>query len=972
MTVAATPTLVPYLPRIVLEWARSDPDARWSELEGTMAFVDISGFTAMSERLARAGKAGAEELTGVMNAAFEPLLDVAYAEGGGLLKFGGDALLLFFDGEEHAARAARAAVGMRRTLRSLGRPRTSAGAVTLRMHVGIHSGRFHFFLVGDSHRELIITGPAATATVAMEDLSEAGDILLSPAAAALVDARVVGAGKGKGALLRSAPAGRGQLMPLPDVEGIDLETYLPSALRPALAAGAVEAEHRHATVGMVRFSGADALFEAEGAEALAAAVEELVLVVQAASDEHGVCFLESFIDEDGGRIVLVAGAPQTSGNDEERLLRTVRAIVESGSSFGIHVGVSRGRVFAGEVGAPFRRTFTILGDTAALASRLMSRAAPGEVLSTEDVVSRSRTVFSSTELPPFRAKGKAEPVRPLAVGPVAGTRDVGVRQQLPIVDRERELAVLIATVAPVRAGFGSLVELIGDAGIGKSRLVEELQRQSAGMTQTSASCEQYEASTPYSAFRELLRSLLDVDLNGSPEQNTERLRARLEPAAPELLPWIPLLAVPLDADVLPTPETDELQPAFRRARLHGAITSLLEALLEQPAMLLFEDVHWMDDASSELLRHLGTQVSTRGWFACVTRRPVDGGFSAATGTPPVPALTLRLDPLPDKDARKLAASAAGSDLSAADLDAIAERAGGNPLFIQELVGASDGDAELDELPESVEAVVASRIDGLAPSDRALLRWASVLGVAFPGDLVVDVLAGDDAVPVDADAWDRLAEFVERDPDVAGGFRFRHALIRDAAYEGLSIRRRRELHLRVGEVYEQRFLDALGDVVEKLSLHYFHGGDAEKTWAYSLLAGDRAAEKHANTDAATFYRRALRAANGVPDLPPEQLASVWEALGDVSELAGRYRDAADAYRSARRHAGPAARSAAEGRVDQGARRSLRPGVALVLPRPRGGGRASRRERPAQAPHPDLARVRRREAPPGSVPGRHHLV
>ena len=130
MTVAATPTLVPYLPRIVLEWARSDPEARWSELEGTMAFVDISGFTAMSERLARAGKAGAEELTGVMNGAFEPLLDVAYAEGGGLLKFGGDALLLFFDGDDHASRAARAAVGMRRTLRSLGRPRTSAGAVS--------------------------------------------------------------------------------------------------------------------------------------------------------------------------------------------------------------------------------------------------------------------------------------------------------------------------------------------------------------------------------------------------------------------------------------------------------------------------------------------------------------------------------------------------------------------------------------------------------------------------------------------------------------------------------------------------------------------------------------------------------------------------------------------------------------------------------------------------------------------------
>src|SRR4051795_10376159 len=142
--------LISFVPRLTLEWLRSSPDQRWLEMDATVAFVDISGFTAMSEQLASRGRIGAEEVTEVMNATFAALLEVAYAEGGGLLKFGGDALLLLYEGDDHAARAAKAAFEMRRTLRAIGRPRTSAGSVTLKMHAGLHSGCFQFFLVGGS------------------------------------------------------------------------------------------------------------------------------------------------------------------------------------------------------------------------------------------------------------------------------------------------------------------------------------------------------------------------------------------------------------------------------------------------------------------------------------------------------------------------------------------------------------------------------------------------------------------------------------------------------------------------------------------------------------------------------------------------------------------------------------------------------------------------------------------------------
>ena len=144
-----------------------------------------------------------------------------------------------------------------------------------------------------------------------------------------------------------------------------------------------------------------------------------------------------------------------------------------------------------------------------------------------------------------------------------------------------------------------------------------------------------------------------------------------------------------------------------------------------------------------------------------------------------------------------------------------------------------------QMPDTVEALVATRIDRLAPADRALLRWASVLGTSFSGAVIADVLERDPTAASDSEAWGRLAEFVERDPEVAGGFRFRHALIRDGAYEGLSYRRRRELHGRVADVIERRGGDRADESAELLSLHYHRAERWPETWRYSVEAARRA-------------------------------------------------------------------------------------------------------------------------------------
>ena len=210
---------------------------------------------------------------------------------------------------------------------------------------------------------------------------------------------------------------------LPDVEGIPLELAIPTPLRSQLLeVGPFEGEHRNGAIAFVRFSGLDEVIQTEGAEAAADALNALVRTIQAAAAEHGVTFLESDVDRDGGRIILVSGAPRTFGDDEERILRTLRAAVDFGLPLPVHIGTNRGRFFTGQVGATFRRTYTVLGDTAALAARLMARAGEDEIYVSAEAFARGGASFAAHELEPFMVKGKSEPVQAYVLGAIARRR----------------------------------------------------------------------------------------------------------------------------------------------------------------------------------------------------------------------------------------------------------------------------------------------------------------------------------------------------------------------------------------------------------------------------------------------------------------------------------------------------------------------------------------------------------------------
>ena len=521
---------------MLLPWLAGADDALVETLDGTMVFADVSGFTRLSERLARKGKEGAEYLVDAINACFSALLADAYSRGGSLLKFGGDAMLLWFAGEEHAPRACASAAAMRRTLRDVGRIRAGASDVVLRMSVGVHTGSYAMFLVGGSHRELLIAGPDASTVVAMEGLASAGQILLSPETAQRLPRNCAGARLGSGILLARAPAtsewAPDERLATPSDDAI--AGCLPPIVREHLFGGHAAPEHRTASVAFLQFTCLDRVIAGDGPEPAAHRLDQLVRIVQNACERYEVCFLDSDISSDGGKIRLSAGAPRVVGDDEERMLLALRQIVEADPPLPMQVGVNRGPVFTGEVGPEYRRWYAVMGDTVNLAARVMGKAPVGHVYATRDVVRQVPGRFRQAEVGPFTVKGKAKAVQAWDIGPPmrAVGSQAAVRPRLPLVGRERELEIVREAIAAARRGTGALIELVGETGVGKSRLLAEARELGEGMAVLRSTCEVVTRETPYFVWRELLRQLLEVEWDDPEARVLERLQARSGAADP--------------------------------------------------------------------------------------------------------------------------------------------------------------------------------------------------------------------------------------------------------------------------------------------------------------------------------------------------------------------------------------------------------------------------------------------------------
>jgi class 3 adenylate cyclase/tetratricopeptide (TPR) repeat protein len=886
------PPLSAYVPRLLPKWAAGDQGPAHRVVDGSLLFFDITGFTPLTERLARKGREGAEELSNLLDTVFSQLLMDAEDEGADLLKWGGDALLLLFDDADHSRRAARAALRMHRALAQIGRAKTSIGRVKLQASAGIDSGPVHLILAGNPalHRELVLLGPTATAVTMLEHAAGIGEVLVGDATAATLGPELVRPHEGWGHLLGGVPtpANRpSRAEPEPTAETV--QQLLPPQLWTYLSQPSREPEHRTVAVAFLRFDGTDTLLAEDGAEMLTRAVDEVLRNVQEAAVAHDISFLGTDVDVNGGKILLVGGAPRSAGDDTDRLLTTVRETVDRAGRLPLQAGISHGRVFTGDTGSPSRRTYSVKGDAVNLAARLAAHAEPGSILMATDVLEHTRRSYAVSDAPMASLKGKSKPVPVVTLGEPLEPR----RQQSSedvFIGRDAEVAILRGATEQLINGSGGLIEVIGEPGIGKSRLVDEAVAQAGDVTTLRCDCERTGVGSPYTPVRRMLHQVLGTNSSMDPDTIASCLQDCVTAAAPELRPWVSLLGVVLDVSIPPSPEVAELEEQHRAERVPELVADLLERMVPSPVMLVVEDSYLADAASEGVLTTIARREQQQPWLLLVTRddRPT-GWIPAATGR-------IELGPLDMTSSIELAEMATPDrPLPPAIAEELAVRSGGHPLLLRELARAAARGEDPDELPSTVEELAASQIDQLPLARRSLLRRAAVLGDEFPEDVLWQMFK--DIAP-ERSGTELLAGLSGLIVSTGHQLRFRHPILREVAYAGLPYKRRRELHAKAAEVLETT--TAVADRrPEILALHYFVARNYEKAMDYGWRAGERAMARYAPAAAADAYRRAAQAARLSPGVSASERSFYLEALGDAEFLAGRPTEAAAAYLDALR-------------------------------------------------------------------------
>jgi len=951
-------TVVTYLPRTVVEGDQQGSGGGGFRC-GTLLFADVSGFTPMSERFSQEeGERGqgTEELTGVVNSYFEVVNSIAESYGGDLLKFGGDAVLGSFVGEDAAARACRAAFEMQAAMEErFAELATSLGVFPLRVSIGLGTGPVFEASLGTPDRlEYVVLGPAVQRMAQAEKLAQAGQTVLDDAtrraAGRAITSTPLTGEDGYFVLLDAASTGRVDVpSPLAPPPGPPVATlrwllaslerltpYLPlgllAKLRPAPAEVGIESDHRWATTFFAGLRGANRLVEALGPERAADGgwmLNRYFVTMRSVVEQYEGVVSKVGAGPGGLHLHVLFGAPVAHEGDPERAVRAaleMQAAMEGialeigpkldgdAALFRQAIGVTTGFVFAGSIGSAQRREYTVMGDVVNLAHRLMSAADDGAILVAASTAEHLGPRIVLEEQPAARVKGKADPVRRFLVQGLAegAALEKSVRREMVgrTAERERVLAALERTAR----GDGQVLVIRGEAGVGKTRLALEAVREAGerGIPVYSGQSISFLRDTvPYLPWTHVLRGLLDVPAGKTPTEQVAALTAGL--AAAGLTGWEPLLGEVLGLAIEETSLTASLDPRLRQQRFFDIVLELIaHATRRHPLVLWLENVQWADVASLGLLDYVARNVRLFPVLLLVTHRPAEGLETRWRELRH--AVEIRLSELSGKErlalvAQLLAAPRVPSEVARGVL----ARAQGNPLFIEEMVRAlieagalvreAAGwrlatDLEAAGVPDTVQGILQSRLDRLPETERRVLQVASVIGQSFALAELEGVYPYGD---LDGTLAGRLRlldtrRFIVPAPPPAD-YSFRHAMIQEVSYGSLPHARRQSLHRAIARLIEESS-EEVSERVEFIALHYYRGREWPKALTYLLLAGEKARRGYTNDAAITHFQRALRAAEELDAPCEEERLTAHEALSKVLTILGRYDEALEHLELAR--------------------------------------------------------------------------
>ena len=661
---------------------------------------------------------------------------------------------------------------------------------------------------------------------------------------------------------------------------------------PASSPSAPDGDRRPVTVLFADLAGFTALSEGLDAEDVRAIQADLFREMSA-SVERYEGFVEKFV---GDAVMAVFGAPRAHEDDPERglraalLMRDRMGVLNSrwerrvGRPLALHIGVNTGPVVAGRIGSTTDAAYAVTGDTVNTASRLQSAAPSGEILIGDATYQLTQHAFAFAPREEISLKGKSEPVGVhRLLGPLAARRSArgleGLGLAAPLVGRERELRLMEAAFDDMRAGRARVLSLIGEPGAGKSRLQREFfaRLEAAGRLEGTtirrAACSALGEQT-YGAAAELLGDAYGVEHSDSVEVARSKLAAGLETlgvGAEDRAAMAAALArvFGLEQD---DSRVRHLEPEQLKRQIFMAARALVERRLAAgPLVLVVEDLHWADAASIELLGAVADRLADRPLLVLLMYRPTLE--PDALGTSRTPHIAIEVTPLSRSGSEDLLAAWFGDSTHLFPerlRDLILERAGGNPLYLEEVVRAllsagvlvRDGlawrctaDAATAQVPATLHGLLLARLDRLDAAERRIIQEAAVIGPLFEVALLKTVSAEPGAVDAALDAL-AGADLVTPGPD----HRFRHGLLQEIVYQNILVARRTELHTRVGTALEAQGAGGPESLERLVALghHWALGADKRRGARYLMAAADWARSMYANADAIQHYQRALDA------------------------------------------------------------------------------------------------------------------